>query len=92
VRIPLPASEKSYLFNEKVKTPFIVDELHRSNGEHKSGSAQTTPATLNSPRGREGYEDSIWETGVSEGALSRCVKASEIYNHILQWAGKGGRL
>jgi hypothetical protein len=98
VRVPLPVSEKSYLFNERARTPLIcewADESHRLNGEHKSasvGSARTTPAPINSPRGREGYDDLLYETGQNEGALSRYVKASEIFNNVLQWAGRGGRL
>lgn len=87
-KIPLPASDKSYTFNEKVKTPYLTDwieETHHSNGSHQ-------PTSGGSPRGRESYENCIWETGPAEGALSRYVKASELFNSVLHWVGKGGRL
>lgn len=87
-RIPLPVSDKSYTFNEKVKTPYLADwieEIDIANGTHQSESG-------GSPRGRENYENCIWETGSGEGALSRYVKASELFSSVLHWVGKGGRL
>jgi hypothetical protein len=89
IKIQLPSSERSFLFGQKVRTAFIADALVdvRSflNGENNSG-ASSSPSLVNPE------SDTIWETGPNEGIVSRCIKASEVYNQVVKWACAGGRL
>jgi hypothetical protein len=98
VRIQLPASDRAFLFNEKVRTALLSDSIEdvarAVNGDAKAGSAASTPAPVPSPgRARDAIDPEVtFETGPYEGLVSRYIKASEAYSAVIQWACRGGRL
>lgn len=64
-------------------------EIRHSAGFNTSplGSYQTKESGHDTDESREGR----WETGPNEGAVSRYIKAIELYGRIAQWSCAGGR-
>jgi len=106
LRIQLPASERSFLFAEKVRTLMLGEEDHRVGGRAEVqntrqasvmlGTAGTPePKMTHSPNGvvKHEVEDdgTRLEIGTDEGLVSRYVKILEIYGHIIKWSCSGGR-
>jgi hypothetical protein len=95
IKIQLPSSERSFLFGQKVRTTLISDALVDFHGV-LNGESESRPGDI-APSPSLAYEnnpeaDAIWETGTQEGIVSRCIKASEVYNQVVKWACAGGRL
>jgi hypothetical protein len=92
ITIQLPSSERSFLFGQNVRTALISDALLDFHGA-LNGDGGSRP---DGPPLSIGYNnsdsDAIWETGAQEGIVSRCIKASEVYNQVVKWACAGGRL
>jgi hypothetical protein len=93
IKIQLPSSERSFLFGQKVRTALIFDALVDFQSV-LNGESQSRPGNAPSPHLHENNTDpdTVWETGTQEGIVSRCIKASEIYNQVVKWACAGGRL
>ena len=94
IKIQLPSSERSFLFGQRVRTALISDALtdfhgvlNGEGGEARPGGSVSSPSYENSADA-----DAVWETGTQEGIVSRCIKASEVYNQVVKWACAGGRL
>jgi hypothetical protein len=103
LRIQLPASERSFLFAEKVRTLMLGEDENkvgrlevqnhraasvlRGNGSTPERNVAPSPTSL-----REHEDDKgRLETGSDEGLISRYVKVLEIYGKVVQWSCAGGR-
>lgn len=103
LRIQLPASERSFLFAEKVRTLMLGEEENRvgraevQNNRQASvmlGTGTPEPKTVPSPKSMfmdESSEEPRLECGVEEGLVSRYIKALEIYGKVIKWSCAGGR-
>ena len=106
LRIQLPASERSFLFAEKVRTLMLGEEENRVAGRaevqsHRQASVMlgTTgtpePKIETSPKvsPMQGVDEdkSRVETGPDEGLVSRYIKILEIYGKVVKWSCAGGR-
>ena len=98
LRIQLPASERSFLFGNKVRTTLISDHsTGRVNNRQASlgASAHKESPVVPSPSSISGQEDDehqeTWETGGNEGLVSRYMRILEIYGKVVQWSCSGGR-
>ncbi|KAK0918988.1 hypothetical protein LTR91_020779 [Friedmanniomyces endolithicus] len=104
LRIQLPASERSFLFAEKVRTLMLGEEDHAVAGRaevqsHRQASVMLGRAitpdhrTAVPPREqRESDEEKgRLEVGSDEGLVSRYIKILEIYGRVVQWSCAGGR-
>ena len=101
LRIQLPASERSFLFAEKVRTLMLGEEEHMVGRAEVQTQRQQSVMIGNgntperdpvlSPR-REGEDEKgRLEVGADEGLVSRYVKILEIYGRVVQWSCAGGR-
>lgn len=104
LRIQLPASERSFLFAEKVRTLMLGEEDHRVAGRaevqsHRqasvllgtSNSHDPAPRSRDPPATESDEDKGRLETGADEGLVSRYVKILEIYGKVVQWSCAGGR-
>jgi len=104
LRIQLPASERSFLFAEKVRTLMLGEEEHAVAGRaevqsHRQASVMLgtaiTPDRRTTVPPREQQEDDEekgrLEVGSDEGLVSRYIKILEIYGRVVQWSCAGGR-
>lgn len=107
LRIQLPASERSFLFAEKVRTLMLGEEDRSVTGpgraEVQSQRQQSvrlgtaaTPETSRAPSPRSAWRDDDedkgrLEVGPDEGLVSRYVKILEIYGKVVKWSCAGGR-
>lgn len=100
LRIQLPASERSFLFGEKVKTKMLGEDEHLVNGRAEVRSQRqesvmlatgATPEQGVTPSEMDEDEDVRLETGADEGLVSRYVKILEIYGKVVRWSCAGGR-
>jgi hypothetical protein len=99
LRIQLPASERSFLFAEKVRTLMLGDDDRAvaSRAEAQSHRHDTTePAAGPSPHSMYGHDvegdgEARLEVGSNEGLVSRYIKILEIYGKVVQWSCSGGR-
>lgn len=103
LRIQLPASERSFLFAEKVRTLMLGEEEHQvARAEvqsHRQASVALangdTPephpaSSLNGTLGNEEDKGRL-ESGADEGLVSHYIKILEIYGRVVQWSCAGGR-
>lgn len=97
LRIQLPASERSFLFAEKVRTLMLGedenDEIGRvemQNLRHKSVALGGSPEP-DSKNGVVDDDSARLETGADEGLVSRYIKILEIYGKVVKWSCAGGR-
>ncbi|KAK3074364.1 hypothetical protein LTR53_003293 [Teratosphaeriaceae sp. CCFEE 6253] len=104
LRIQLPASERSFLFAEKVRTLMLGEENRAvagraevQNHRHASvmlGTSETPErSTTWSPRDQKDNDEESGrlEVGADEGLVSRYIKILEIYGRVVQWSCAGGR-
>jgi len=103
LRIQLPASERSFLFAEKVRTLMLGEEgrMVVARTEDRQAWAALGPngfckSDLASPSNVQSTEDcdedkGRLETGADEGLLSRYIKILEIYGEVVKWSCAGGR-
>ncbi|KAM3424679.1 hypothetical protein BST61_g6666 [Cercospora zeina] len=107
LRIQLPASERSFLFAEKVRTLMLGEEDGSLAGpgraEVQSQRQQSvrlgtsrTPETSRAPSPRSAWREDDEdkgrvEIGSDEGLVSRYVKILEIYGKVVKWSCAGGR-
>lgn len=102
LRIQLPASERSFLFAEKVRTLMLGEEDNRVRRakvqSHRQASVMlgTTgtpePKRTGSPTGVDAdVEAARLESGADEGLVSRYIKILEIYGQVIRWSCAGGR-
>ncbi|KAK6401051.1 hypothetical protein LTR81_023738 [Elasticomyces elasticus] len=97
LRIQLPASERSFLFAEKVRTLMLGEEDHAVAGRaevqsHRQASVMLSASTASDRADRQDEEDrGRLETGSDEGLVSRYIKILEIYGRVVQWSCSGGR-
>lgn len=92
LRIQLPASERSFLFEQKVRTKMLgEDESGRTGARDHRENVGASPVKGASPDAMDEEEDIHLETGADEGLLSRYVKILEIYGKVMRWACAGGR-
>jgi len=73
-----------------------ISLLSETNGDTRHGAGRST-STLGSYQNQESSHvadesrEGRWETGTNEGAVSRYIKAIELYGRIAQWSCAGGR-
>lgn len=106
LRIQLPASERAFLFAEKVRTLMLGEEDRSVSGPGRAevqnqrqqsvmlGTTGTPePNMAPSPRStsRDEEEKGRLEVGSDEGLISRYVKILEIYGKVVKWSCAGGR-
>lgn len=100
LRIQLPASERSFLFAEKVRTLMLGEEDHHVAGRaevqsHRQASVMLgngdTPERSMSDAPTDDDEKARLEVGADEGLVSRYIKILEIYGKVVQWSCAGGR-
>jgi hypothetical protein len=106
LRIQLPASERSFLFAEQVRTLMLGEEDQRVAGRaevqnHRKASVMLgmtgTPERKMpvSPKTTALYDQDEdlprLETGPDEGLVSRYIKILEIYGKVVKWSCSGGR-
>lgn len=104
LRIQLPSSDRAFLFGEKVKTEILSKEIDdlasksevhgeqmtvTSRGSHEHGISHPSPSV--GGQARDERDNARWEVGTSEGALSRFIKALDLYGRIVKWSCAGGR-
>ncbi|KAK3677984.1 hypothetical protein LTR78_002079 [Recurvomyces mirabilis] len=104
LRIQLPASERSFLFGEKVRTLMLGEEErvvegraelqnHRqafvAPGKSLDGGRKMSISTDLTSANDD--ERGRLETGVDEGLVSRYVKILKLYGRVVQWSCAGGR-
>lgn len=97
LRIQLPASERSFLFAEKVRTLMLGEEENDEVGRAEM-QRQKSVALGGSPEpdSKDGVADDDedrppLETGADEGLVSRYIKILEIYGKVVKWSCAGGR-
>jgi hypothetical protein len=87
IKVTLPVSQHSFVFNRAVRTRFITEQFDAS--KYLPGAASTSPIASSD----NGYDpNSIDESGANEAILSRYLKATEVYHAIIEWSCAGGRL
>lgn len=107
LRIQLPASERSFLFAEKVRTLMLGEEDKNDASPGRAevqsqrqqsvmlGTAHCTPEpNVPSPKSMALDHDDEkvrLEIGSDEGLVSRYVKVLEIYGKVIKWSCSGGR-
>ncbi|KAK4543491.1 hypothetical protein LTR36_005385 [Oleoguttula mirabilis] len=101
LRIQLPASERSFLFAEKVRTLMLGEDEHTvARAEVQSHRQQSVmlgtsdvPERKVAPLSNQESDDQKGrlEVGAEEGLVSRYVKILEIYGRVVQWSCAGGR-
>lgn len=106
LRIQLPASERSFLFGEKVRTLMLGEEEksvfgraevqnHRQATVSLGTGSTPEPNMVPSPRSfalRENEDEKgRLEIGSDEGLVSRYIKILEIYGKVVKWSCAGGR-
>lgn len=101
LRIQLPASERSFLFAEKVRTLMLGEENKHVAGRAEVQSLRQASVMLgngNTPERSmpdapldDEDEKGRLEVGTDEGLVSRYVKILEIYGKLVQWSCAGGR-
>lgn len=101
LRIQLPASERSFLFAEKVRTLMLGEDEHKvARAEVQNQRRQSVMLGNDSTTERDtvallkqSMEDDKGrlEIGADEGLVSRYVKILEIYGHVVTWSCAGGR-
>ncbi|SMR58755.1 unnamed protein product [Zymoseptoria tritici ST99CH_1E4] len=107
LRIQLPASERSFLFAEKVRTLMLGEEDKTTAGTGRAevqhhrqqsvmrGRSTPEPSAASSPQKQSQQETEEekgrLETGADEGLVSRYVKILEIYGKVIKWSCSGGR-
>lgn len=101
LRIQLPASERSFLFAEKVRTLMLGEDerkiLREDVQNHRqqsvalgTGSSSERNMTSSQRLAVDGAECRL-EAGPEEGLVSRYVKILEIYGRVVTWSCSGGR-
>ena len=106
LRIQLPASERSFLFAEKVRT-LMLGEVDTSSAagrvefEHHRQAPLVMPrndhldrngdVSMNGYDGDHGEQKPRLEVGADEGLVSRYIKILEIYGKVVRWSCAGGR-
>ncbi|KAF2766285.1 hypothetical protein EJ03DRAFT_182577 [Teratosphaeria nubilosa] len=103
LRIQLPASERSFLFAEKVRTLMLGEDEHKvARAEVQQqreatvllGTGKNTPehsAAPSPPKSQQDEDKGRLEIGPDEGLVSRYIKILEIYGRVVQWSCSGGR-
>lgn len=106
LRIQLPASERSFLFAEKVRTLMLGEEgagvagraevqSHRQASVMLGTTLTPEPQMVRSPMNgamqETDDEKGRLEVGGDEGLLSRYIKILEIYGKVVKWSCAGGR-
>lgn len=106
LRIQLPASERSFMFAEKVRTLMLGEEESSVAGRaevrsHRQASVMLgttgTPEPNIAPSPKSVVMQDVdedkgrLETGEHEGLISRYVKILEIYGKVVKWSCAGGR-
>ncbi|KAK5121812.1 hypothetical protein LTR85_004687 [Meristemomyces frigidus] len=101
LRIQLPASERSFLFAEKVRTLMLGEDEHTvARAEVQNHRQQSVmlgtgdaPERKVAPLSKQesDEEKGRLEVGADEGLVSRYVKILEIYGRVVQWSCAGGR-
>ena len=98
LRIQLPASERSFLFAEKVRTLMLGEEENRVGGRAKVQSNRqasvllgTTPEPKNAAIREDDEEKGRLEVGADEGLFSRYIKILGVYGKVVKWSCAGGR-
>lgn len=106
LRIQLPASERSFLFAEKVRTLMLGEDENVVGGRtevqsHRQASvmlgATATPEPKMAPSPKsvampDADDDRAQlENGEHEGLVSRYIKILEIYGKVVKWSCLGGR-
>ena len=101
LRIQLPASERSFLFAEKVRTLMLGEDEHTvARAEVQNHRQQSvmigmcnTPERrmIPSPKEESIEEKGRLEIGADEGLVSRYVKILELYGRVVTWSCSGGR-
>ncbi|KAK5165459.1 uncharacterized protein LTR77_008988 [Saxophila tyrrhenica] len=97
LRIQLPASERSFLFAEKVRTLMLGEEEHKVAGRAEVQSHRQASLGMTGTPDRKGQMHDSGEpeerlqVGADEGLVSRYVKILEIYGKVVKWSCAGGR-
>ena len=100
LRIQLPASERSFMFAEKVRTLMLGEEENDDIGRAEMQHTRQASVKLgtNGAAGSESpsktaeeEERARLETGADEGLVSRYIKILEIYGKVVKWSCGGGR-
>ena len=68
-----------------------ISLLAEANGEIRHSAAYSTSPLQESSHDTDESREGRWETGPNEGAVSRYVKAIDLYGRIAQWSCAGGR-
>lgn len=97
LRIQLPASERTFLFGNEVRTMLLSDDgagrvsnrqAPLGSGVHKESANVPSPSSIN---GHDDDNQETWEVGSREGLVSRYMRILEIYGNVVQWSCAGGR-
>ncbi|KAF2723862.1 hypothetical protein K431DRAFT_292163 [Polychaeton citri CBS 116435] len=106
LRIPLPASEDSFLHGEKVRTLMLTKEgsgmnwrptdaeaamSSPSDDESEDGYDSDSPLPVKPSETRTDRDSEALEAGDTEGLMSRYIKILQIYRQLAGWATAGGR-
>jgi len=106
MRIQLPASERSFLFAEKVRTLMLCEEEDGVAGRAEVQNLRRASVMLSGMDPPSSHlEDSSTaasshadvddkgrlEVGGEEGLISRYIKMLEIYGRVMKWSCAGGR-
>lgn len=97
LRIQLPASERSFLFAEKVRTLMLGEEEQSVAGRaevqsHRQASLGITAAAESNGIVHDTNDDKMQlQVGADEGLVSRYIKILEIYGKVVKWSCGGGR-
>lgn len=95
VRVQLPSSERAFLFAEKVRTLLLGEGMEavasRSEVEHQRRASVILSQGKDDSRRSSDEDLGRWEVGQDEGALSRYVKALDLYGKFVKWSCAGGR-
>jgi hypothetical protein len=95
-RVQLPASERKFVFVDRVRTLMLGEDEQQAQQRQIASANKIKEEKKDSPpRGwtrLDARENKVrLEAGENEGIISRHVKALDLYGKILHWACAGGR-
>jgi hypothetical protein len=95
-RVQLPASERKFVFVDRVRTLMLGEDEQQAQQRQIDSAKRIKEEKKDSPpRGwtrLDARENKVrLESGENEGIISRHVKALDLYGKVLHWACAGGR-
>lgn len=106
LRIQLPASDRAFLFGERVRTLLLNESNSRTARVQETHQRRALPtprqgvddqtsrnerAYMNLPEAKQDLRRLRLESGADEGLVSCYVRLLEIYGKIVKWSCAGGR-